>query len=89
MVLRRDLWSLTGPSGQNWTSQAIRLIKSDNRAKYILLLPVGVAVGILASLPTALAHRQKSGEQELRGYAERILKTEETMAGETRVGHQP
>ncbi len=84
MVLRRDPWALTGPSGPNWISQAIRLIKSDSRAKYILLLPVGVAVGILASLPTALAHRQKSGEQELRGYAERILKTEETMAGETR-----
>lgn len=41
-------------------------------------------MGLIASLPTALGHRQRAGEQELRGYAERILKTEETMAGEAR-----
>jgi sensor c-di-GMP phosphodiesterase-like protein len=59
------------------------LIRNDSRVKYILLLPLGAAAGLVASLPIALRHQQRAGEAELRGYAERVLKTEEAVAGET------
>lgn len=60
------------------------MIKSDNRAHYILLLPLGAALGFLASLPIALWLQQKSGERELRDYAQRVLKTEQMTAEEAR-----
>jgi sensor c-di-GMP phosphodiesterase-like protein len=60
------------------------LIRNDSRVKYILLLPLGAAAGLLASLPIALSHQRRAGEAELRGYAQHILKSEEAAAGETR-----
>ena len=59
------------------------MIKSDNRAQYILLLPLGAALGFLASLPIAMTLQQRSGERELREYAQRILKSAEMTAEET------
>ena len=41
-------------------------------------------MGLLASLPIALALQRRSGERELREYAQRILKTDEVTARETR-----